>query len=47
MEQAAEDILDILEEYECTVADGIALLEMVKFNLLTAGLEPTEGVTLQ
>ena len=47
MEQAAEDILDILEEYECTLADGIALLEMVKFNLLMAGTNPTEGVTIQ
>ena len=48
MDEVADQILDVLEEHELTMAEGIALLEMVKYNLLVAGhnLAP-EGATLQ
>ena len=40
-------ILDILEEGDTTLAEAVAMLEMVKFNILVAAQPETAGVTLQ
>ena len=49
MDEATDKILDVLEEYEMTVVEGVALLEIIKYNLLrmaeTTGIP--EGATIQ
>ena len=45
-DEVIDQILDVLEEHECTVAEAIALIEMLKYNLLRSG-EQQEGFTLQ
>lgn len=48
MDEVTDEILDILEKNELTVADSVAILEMIKYNILRAFENQTpEGVTLQ
>lgn len=49
MDEATDKILDILEEYDMTVVDSIAILEIIKYNLLRMAETTTrpEGETLQ
>ena len=46
--EVVDQILDILEEQNCTIAEAIAILEMTKYNLLRVGEgAELQGITIQ
>ena len=46
MDEVADQILEVLENNEVTVAEAVAILTIIKHNLLTTMDTPT-GVTIQ
>ena len=49
MDQVMDEVLNVLEEADCTVADALAILEICKYNLLRATETELElrGATIQ
>ena len=48
-DEVIDQILDVLEDNECTMAEAISILEMLKYNILRAGenASQSEGYTIQ
>lgn len=49
LEEATDSILDVLEHYNLNVLESVAVIEVIKFNLMRQAEEAflREGVTLQ